>query len=66
MLQSLRLGFATNSSSSHSVILHQYSKNVPAGNHFAGDGDFGWDYLVLDDVQSKLQYLISQNQFQYC
>ena len=53
-----RLGFANNSSSSHSMIIvskEQYRQL----NTESTDGDYGWDDFTLADPESKLDYLAS-------
>jgi len=57
-LQRLRLGFATNSSSSHSLIW------IPGNTKFtsdrlAYDGGWGWDEFVLATPKAKASYLLS-------
>ena len=59
-IHNIRLGFATNSSSSHSFIFDPNLKNV-ADDY---DGDFGWDFFTLVSKQAKSQYMaamLSQN-----
>lgn len=56
-IHNVRLGFATNSSSSHSVLILPHGMHVP-GSH--DDGDFGWDMFVCADEDSKARYLASQ------
>jgi hypothetical protein len=60
-IQSLRFGFATNSSSSHSVVVLQDSRN-PAYtdfNHGYING-YEWNWFVLADPESKMEYLATQ------
>lgn len=52
-LISARRGFATNSSSSHSLIFVQDPKTLPDYN---GSGDFGWDYFVQKTPEEKMAY----------
>jgi len=57
-LQRLRLGFATNSSSNHSLIW------IPGNTKFtsdrlAYDGGWGWDEFVLATPKAKASYLLS-------
>jgi hypothetical protein len=63
-LQNVRLGFATNSSSSHSIVFFRephINANTPGVNsHYsysAGDFDFGWEDFTLDSPNTKLAYL---------
>lgn len=54
MLTNIRLGFATNSSSSHSILIFKNTKTVPATR---GDtGEFGWQDFVLSNLKSKMRY----------
>ena len=51
-VENVRMGFATNSSSSHSVIL------LPEGHHDVdADGDYGWGQFTLGTKQAKNEYL---------
>lgn len=51
-----RLGFANNSSSSHSMII--VSKEQSKSIHSDSDGDgYGWGTFTLNDSESKLDYL---------
>lgn len=54
-IKNLRLGFACNSSSSHSLII---MKDLPSEEYTAGE-DFGWDDFTLVTRESKLKYLHS-------
>lgn len=51
---SMRRGFATNSSSSHSIIFSANSDNIPSD--LSEVGEFGWDYFVQKSKQDKLNY----------
>lgn len=53
MAINVRLGFATNSSSSHSLIL------LPPGTYTEkkGDDTYSWDHFVLSQPEDKLSYL---------
>jgi len=59
-----RAGFATNSSSSHSVVLlppHLIGKVRPRDPQGSNNLDnFGWDYFRLTSEESKLRYLAAQ------
>lgn len=50
-----RLGFANNSSSSHSMIIVSKEQSKSIGTD--GDGDYGWETFTLNDPESKLDYL---------
>lgn len=56
-ITSLRIGHATNSSSSHSVVI------APSGHRIRGEepkwdaNDFGWDNFTLTSVEDKVAYL---------
>jgi MoaA/NifB/PqqE/SkfB family radical SAM enzyme len=51
-IHSVRAGFATNSSSSHSIIF------LPGGAADDDvDGNFGWDYFTAGSQEAKLRYL---------
>lgn len=56
-ISNIRLGFATNSSSSHSVIILPHNVNRP-GDH--SNDDFGWDDFTLSSLTEKSRYLDSQ------
>lgn len=54
MITSVRLGFATNSSSSHSIVLTNEKYGYePSSDSFG----FGWETFVLSDKEDKLRYL---------
>ncbi len=50
----IRMGFANNSSSSHSII---FTKNINQLN--SDPGEFGWDYFTCADSYSKQKYLFA-------
>lgn len=54
MITYSRLGFANNSSSSHSIIFVGDKKI--ANDYCAGDG-FGWDFFTASDRESKERYM---------
>ncbi|MCK9596487.1 radical SAM protein [Candidatus Pacearchaeota archaeon] len=54
-IQSIRLGFATNSSSSHSIIFFNKNKNKIKNDPMYGS--FGWESFTLIDLESKMKYL---------
>jgi len=51
---SLRFGFATNSSSSHSVI---FPKVLMEDVNESSEFDFGWDNFILSSNDAKIRYL---------
>lgn len=58
-ISNIRLGFATNSSSSHSIVIvpkdgSMYLENDPEWDHF------GWDHFVLTSPEMKMKYLAYQ------
>lgn len=55
MITSIRLGHATNSSSSHSIIAFA-NRNVPSGRSPRGYR-YGWEQFTLDTPQQKIEYL---------
>lgn len=61
-VQSLRLGFATNSSSSHSVVLTdafqpaRTQEEVASNYRGNGETEFGWGYETHSDLDSIVNY----------
>lgn len=58
MFSNIRLGYATNSSSSHSMILLKEGEKI--SNSFLGmydDLDFGWNKFTLATPEAKLRYI---------
>jgi hypothetical protein len=53
-VQNIRLGFATNSSSSHSIVLTNSLFRPSESN---GDYMFGWENFVLSEADEKMRYL---------
>ena len=57
-IHNVRAGFATNSSSSHSIVM------VPRGQHVHTDEydryNYGWEQFTLADPESKAAYFIAQ------
>ena len=53
VIHNIRKGFATNSSSSHSVVLAPGISDDPC----CGDFEFGWEDFVLANSESKMRYL---------
>lgn len=56
MLRNFRIGHATNSSSSHSVIVHKSDKRIPDRNP---DWMYGWENFVLNDARDKFMYYLA-------
>ncbi len=58
-ITNVRLGHATNSSSSHSLVV----MSRPVGSSYpAGSWEFGWEDFTLTDADSKMRYLALQLQ----
>lgn len=55
-IHNLRLGFATNSSSSHSIIFDPELASKVYDDH---DDDFGWDYFTITSKEAKELYFAS-------
>lgn len=54
----VRLGFATNSSSTHSIIFTKdYPKNLGIYEESDGEGQYGWEDFTLTDKLEKLHYM---------
>lgn len=53
----IRYGFATNSSSSHSIVI--LKGKVPHTERETYIGDFGWEQFILADIESKTDYLLT-------
>lgn len=51
-IHNIRYGFATNSSSSHSIIC-----NAPGMHDDEADGEFGWNYFTAASREAKIRYL---------
>lgn len=56
-ITNVRLGFATNSSSSHSIVLTNRRYSDDSGNSYGGNLDFGWESFTLASQGSKLPYI---------
>jgi len=52
---SIRLGFATNSSSSHSILLTNVPPSFP--NDYTSDYEYGWEQFIFTEQDDKLRYL---------
>lgn len=61
-IHNVRLGHATNSSSSHSIVIAPPNyKNLPTTREYcSGDLTFGWEQFVLADPESKSEYFAAQ------
>lgn len=57
-LTQIRYGFATNSSSSHSVIL---AEHIQSDSRIPQGFEYGWDEFVLASTQAKRDYLFVQS-----
>jgi len=57
-IHNIRLGFATNSSSSHSILILPRGMPIPGSDY--SSGEYGWDHFVLADPESKLDYFTLQ------
>jgi hypothetical protein len=53
-----RIGFATNSSSSHSIVINKTNK--PVKDVIIDDGDYGWGEFRLASKAEKRRYLATQ------
>jgi len=53
-VKNIRLGFATNSSSSHSIIFDNSLRNIHDEND---DTYFGWEFFTLASKEAKKEYL---------
>lgn len=54
-IHNIRFGFATNSSSSHSIIFDPVNYNNYTDDY--DDVDFGWDFFTLKTKQAKDEYM---------
>ncbi len=59
-IHNFRLGFATNSSSSHSVVMIPPDKIGKVGDIDAGGDDFNWEFFRLTTEEAKMRYLAAQ------
>ena len=50
----VRFGFATNSSSAHSIVV--LNDSLISSGVDVGDGEFGWEYFILSNEENKRQY----------
>lgn len=57
-IQNVRLGLATNSSSTHSIIFLSDKAAIPTSNDWPeGEGHFGWGYFTAATEKAKMTYL---------
>ena len=56
-ISSIRFGFATNSSSTHSLVFLPQDKKVKDDMCGEGFGDFGWQNFTVISDKEKLHYL---------
>lgn len=56
LINNVRRGFATNSSSSHSMV--HYKTPVASDSLAYGDSEFGWDEFHLNSLGEKLMYAL--------
>lgn len=56
LINNVRRGFATNSSSSHSMV--HYKTPVASDDTAYGDSEFGWDEFHLNSLGEKLMYAL--------
>lgn len=56
LINNVRRGFATNSSSSHSMV--HYKTPVASDDTAYGDSEFGWDEFTLNSLGEKLMYAL--------
>jgi hypothetical protein len=54
-IHNVRLGFATNSSSTHSIIFLKPGQRV--GDSNVEDGEFGWNFWTASSPEAKRQYV---------
>lgn len=55
----VRLGFATNSSSSHSIVLQGGERKIEGIGSVHSDFEFGWESFSLDEAGEKAAYLVA-------
>ncbi len=54
-VHNIRLGFATNSSSTHSFAFNRLRKNIAENDDY--DNSFGWDFFTLASKEAKDEYM---------
>lgn len=59
-IHNFRIGFATNSSSSHSVVMIPPSVVGKVRGIDESDNEYGWDFFRLVSEEAKLRYLAAQ------
>lgn len=56
-VKNIRQGFATNSSSSHSLIYVREGQSIPSGG--PAYGEYGWSWFILDTLEDKIHYALT-------
>lgn len=65
-VKNVRLGFATNSSSSHSLVYYDEETLAQISEHEAEGLDFGWNHFVAKNLQTKLAYgILSMHRYNW-
>lgn len=61
-ISNIRLGFATNSSSSHSIVMLKNTAKIPVDSIYNNDDEFnfGWQNFTLSSKEMKMKYLAIQ------
>lgn len=59
-VSNVRLGFATNSSSSHSIVILPKGDRAPREDCDSSDGGYGWENFVLTSEEEKMRYFAAQ------
>lgn len=57
-ITNIRLGRATNSSSSHSIVVTKDPSRVKSVSSSSGSFAYGWDHFVLKEEKEKLEYFL--------
>lgn len=60
LIHNFRAGFATNSSSSHSVVLIPDAMVGTVTDHDHDPNEYGWNEFILASTESKMRYLAAQ------
>lgn len=58
-ITSVRYGHATNSSSSHSIVVYRSPERVPEEVSSNGSFDYGWEEFILSTKEEKFKYLLT-------
>lgn len=56
LIKNVRLGFATNSSSSHSLVFYSDQVDLPVTNSSWSEYGFGWEDFTISDLPTKIAY----------